>query len=575
MRDEARISPALLRAVVLVAALVTTAAATALVVDQMTDDAVGVDDANIYFRYAKNLASGAGLVWNPGGERVEGFTSGPWLAVCALAFKLAARPEKALLAMAVAVVAAGVTAWAARAELVLDPKLPDVDRVRSLGLWTLASLAWLAASPGFFLWTTASLLDTGLWTALLLAATFAVLHLGRSDARPWLAAALIAAVGVARPEGAALAPALLACLYVVARRRGRRALAVVVRPAAAAAAALGALFAFRRAYFGWPFPNTYYAKVSSDVGDNLRTGAAYVGAFVSAYPIAGLALLAALAGAAAWLASVASPRLAERLAPHAAWVDLLGVSSTLLLAGTAIVVWVGGDHFGSWRFMQPYWPFVFDVLLAAAALGARVVPIPKRLGAVLGGLVAIAAGSYALGPVRWFALPETTGAAKEFIIAEQGRFVGEVLTRVFAGEERPSLGVITAGALPLAYAGKSRDLLALNDVAMAHAKRDHHGPKNHAAFDVATFFRDPPDLLVLYPVIVCDLRAPMEPLAAPWAARVLRNVGDDSRFRELYTPVVISEPPLARNGKGICAYMKGATLEQWKGKALIAPMAKR
>jgi hypothetical protein len=36
------------------------------------------DDAMISMRYAKNFAAGHGLVWNPGGERVEGFTNPLW-----------------------------------------------------------------------------------------------------------------------------------------------------------------------------------------------------------------------------------------------------------------------------------------------------------------------------------------------------------------------------------------------------------------------------------------------------------------------------------------------------------------
>ena len=36
---------------------------------------VGMDDANIGFRYARNLAEGQGFVFNPGGERIEGVTS--------------------------------------------------------------------------------------------------------------------------------------------------------------------------------------------------------------------------------------------------------------------------------------------------------------------------------------------------------------------------------------------------------------------------------------------------------------------------------------------------------------------
>jgi hypothetical protein len=37
------------------------------------------DDAMISMRYAKNLASGFGLVWNAGGERVEGYTNPLWV----------------------------------------------------------------------------------------------------------------------------------------------------------------------------------------------------------------------------------------------------------------------------------------------------------------------------------------------------------------------------------------------------------------------------------------------------------------------------------------------------------------
>ncbi|HSL02798.1 MAG TPA: hypothetical protein VK901_04585 [Nitrospiraceae bacterium] len=37
------------------------------------------DDAMISMRYAKNLADGYGLVWNPGGERIEGYTNPFWV----------------------------------------------------------------------------------------------------------------------------------------------------------------------------------------------------------------------------------------------------------------------------------------------------------------------------------------------------------------------------------------------------------------------------------------------------------------------------------------------------------------
>lgn len=42
------------------------------------------DDAMISMRYARNLANGYGLVWNPGGERVEGYTNPLWVAFMAI-----------------------------------------------------------------------------------------------------------------------------------------------------------------------------------------------------------------------------------------------------------------------------------------------------------------------------------------------------------------------------------------------------------------------------------------------------------------------------------------------------------
>src|SRR5215510_1767079 len=60
---------------------------------------LGIDDANIYFVYAKNLALGHGFVYHPGGERVEGFTSLLWTLLCAAAHRVAARPEPWLIGL--------------------------------------------------------------------------------------------------------------------------------------------------------------------------------------------------------------------------------------------------------------------------------------------------------------------------------------------------------------------------------------------------------------------------------------------------------------------------------------------
>ncbi|HEX9668193.1 MAG TPA: hypothetical protein VGC93_01805, partial [Thermoanaerobaculia bacterium] len=75
-----------LAAVALVAALAVYATGCWLVWRQTP-----IDDAYISFRYARNLAAGEGLVFNPG-ERVEGYSGLSWVLVLAAGDALGAPP---------------------------------------------------------------------------------------------------------------------------------------------------------------------------------------------------------------------------------------------------------------------------------------------------------------------------------------------------------------------------------------------------------------------------------------------------------------------------------------------------
>lgn len=52
------------------------------------------------------------------------------------------------------------------------------------------------------------------------------------------------------------------------------------------------LILWRLSYFGYPLPNTYYAKVSSDILSNLKHGIGYLYRFLSANPLCLLSTLA-------------------------------------------------------------------------------------------------------------------------------------------------------------------------------------------------------------------------------------------------------------------------------------------
>src|SRR6266436_5635008 len=63
------------------------------------------DDAMISMRYAKNLAHGYGLVWNPGGDRVEGYTNPLWVIFMSIVHFLPIAPSKTSLFIQIAAAA--------------------------------------------------------------------------------------------------------------------------------------------------------------------------------------------------------------------------------------------------------------------------------------------------------------------------------------------------------------------------------------------------------------------------------------------------------------------------------------
>ena len=221
--------------------------------DDLSGHAEGSDDAFISFRYARNLVAGHGLVFNPG-ERVEGYTNLLYVLLLALPASLAGRAH--LLAVSIAfnvlcLVAALLGLYAFSRERLGDFRAG----MGALALGLCPSL-WIAAASG--LETPLVLaLQVGLWMAV---------EGASEDRKPPVRRLIVltALLGLARADGF-IAP-LVAALYLLLRGRRPAALAV----AATALATLAALVAWRLSYYGWPLPNTYYAKVAGSLVDRLE-----------------------------------------------------------------------------------------------------------------------------------------------------------------------------------------------------------------------------------------------------------------------------------------------------------------
>ena len=508
----------------------------------------GLDDADIFLVYGRNVAAGHGFVYNVGGERVEGFTSLLWVLSCAAAYLVTARPDL-LLVLATMLPTGAATAAAAlflaRAISKSQAAAADLVSVLSCG----AILAWAFASPSFPLWTMLTRMDVALWCWIVTCGTLAFAGAAasagsRRPARlvPWVVAAMLT-----RPEALLLVPVWIVAATAGSNLSGRspgEALKSSIPSLAAYVASAVALLLFRAGYFGHAFPNTYYAKVSSDLLYNAREGGTYLLDFLVKHRLVWFGVAAALfwLGAGAWEISRGCRRTssARSLQIHERLPAALVISCSAL-AGLLLPVLTGGDHFVLHRFYQPFWlllPLPFFLLLEPERLPSHGRPV---LVAVLlsGFALAIAMG----GAPPWTKLTRKHRIATEFRIARNGRLVGHAINSLFPGPDPPTIGVFIAGGIALTYKGHVLDLMGLNSVAVAHARGDRHGLKNHAAFNKRVFYEFMPDIVI--PRRITPNKEPLprsrQLLTEKFVRKVLKGLIGEPLFRQHYVPVFVQD----------------------------------
>lgn len=480
----------------------------------------GIDDADITLTYARHIADGHGFVYNVGGERVEGATSLLWTLVCAAVFRLGGS-DPALLVLCILLCGLTLT-LAVRILYALDP--PDPAKRpgnAAVGLF----LVLVLSSPGYVTWMTATLMDVTLWGLLIVAAAGFVVRPPRTVSDNVAAGGVWFLLCLTRPEALLAAPAFAAVATLRQLGEDRRAaVRTLCLLGSISLVALGGLTLFRLAYFGWPFPNTFYAKVASSPAHNALKGFEYVGRWILSSPIV---LVGCATCAAVCLGRWKAGRDGLRQAPSA-FEALAWVTAIVVLLPTA----TGGDHFPLHRFLQPAYPLICLLIAAwcrrerfverSAAFLARSGPAPFGRRAAAYGICAVAV-LYS-HQYDWFGLHRFAPLSVEFDISRSGREQGRRLTRLFEGEPLPSVGIMLAGGFGRTYDGEKIDLLGLNNVRMGHSRSDRTDRlKNHAAFDKEVFFELAPQIVAI---------DPKDDLAG--LDFNLRGLISDARFREAY-----------------------------------------
>lgn len=402
--------------------------------------AYAADDSFITFRYARNLARGLGVVWNPGEPPVEGYSNFLWMLLASSAIKLGIDPLAA--ARAVAILCYGGSLVAVRALA--------IRAGGSRGAANLAALGF-AAIPAYAYWAVSGLETL---SVVLLSLLYFLALTAESDPRavPWRSAVLADLLLLSRPDtplliGLAVLPLL------VPFDRPRRAWLLRLVLLAAPIAAL---------YLGWKwltfhrlFANTVSAKLHLFAGLSLVTGF-----FAYAFPLI-VALVATRARAG---------RPPERPLVLQVLVVAAGFSLALLHAASQV------GHY--YRFFLP----VLAPMLATVALLADRWTQATERGRQVAAVVCTLAALYALSNL--YAMVEYANAEARGLERAHVQ-VGRMLRRNFTPDRL--LAASDCGVMPYLSEMRTLDIWGLTDRRIAE-----HG------FDAGYVMKARPDAIVLH-----------------------------------------------------------------------------
>lgn len=413
------------------------------------------DDAFITYRYARNLARGNGLVFNPG-ERVEGYTNFLWTAMHALPEWLgwSAPVFSQVVGIALMIATVAVTLRFAR---------------RLFGSESFAFLVALAllANMTFLTYATGGL-ETMQQTLLVISVAALLLPgpgttgAAEVSASSWqrrrVAAGLVAGVAILTRMDSAVLIATWVLVHLVLQWRAERGSAsesdgsplgstalAAAQIAVPAAALLVPWFAWKLAYYGNLLPNTFYAKSAGNPIVPILYGVGYLLAFFASY-------------AAFLLIGRYRKRRGELLA-------VPGVAQLLVV----LPVWfvyiclVGGD-FMEFRFMVPVMP---AMAMVAAFLIDRYVNARTQfvLVAVLLVFSAVHRVAPTVIPYPVLTFRELSHWPNESTTSWKGK--GELLAREFPGGPdvpgQPVIAVAPLGVLPYFADLPTIDMLGLTD----------------------------------------------------------------------------------------------------------------
>ncbi len=456
-----------------------------------------VDDAFISYRYAWNLVHNNGLVYNPG-TSVEGYTNFLWTVLMSGALQFEVEPTSLALALNIALTI-GITgltyylgtrlgipegrreiyALVVTILLVIDQSIVTYG-LRGSGMESIF-FAFLVLLAFALLWVDST---RNIWVAVL--------------RRRALGGAVLALASLTRPEGLMVAVVLLLARAWQDRRAGKQQSKGIALAVLSFAVIMVPYQVWRIGFYGYPLPNTFYAKTGTSSALIWR-GLDYAWDFAGTHWfLVILSVASVLLPVSALVKAVLRPTKAadpsrsplgdaissnptityrsEDTQSRSAW-DLGGSRALTWLVAlyTAYIIIVGGDWLTADRFFVPLVaPLALLALTACCRLDAllRLNDIARRVASIVLAAMVLAYAFSSLLQLR------------EGSRVTVRSLSDEVNTRWWAAagfwlreHTPPDTLVAVQGAGAVAYYGQRPvlDMYGLNDLYIAHLKVDELG----------------------------------------------------------------------------------------------------
>lgn len=444
-----------------------------------------VDDAYITARYAENLAAGHGIVFNHG-EKVEGCTAFGMMVL------LAAFAKLGISNLIIPAQALGVISWALVCAFVL--LLIKRKQMGGFGFFDAFGLAFVVSVLSALAWSWSGM-ETPMVAMFWIAAVVSHLRENESGKWPIFSAVFTIAAGLMRPDGIIIAiPIGLSLLFPLNKERLYKTFAF----SSLVLVIFGAYWVWRWGYFGYPLPNTFYAKVS---------GGSFMRMLVMGFLFYVLKGMIALVVPLIVLVQSRKLLFKFRAIPREAWVYAAVCGTSL-----AYMLYVGGDFFPFQRFFVPVIPF-WALLMVELSRIRKVDPVQpdsddepkkakhkKRLTPTQAWIFAIGA----MVAVNIVCASVHTQLAKHIYLVELTEEWSETGREL--KEQLPKKAVIAAipiGALGYWSDRYVLDMLGLIDIHIAHKQLPPgRGVRGHEKFDTEYVLARRPELILTWPMFV-------------------------------------------------------------------------